>query len=152
VAVALGLVLLLAGCGKAGKIYGSVDHDGIWQDGYIGGFPSNGYFGTYYEVPAGTYDLYWRLYDGSSTYYPDSVSYWHSTYTVEADGGKLFFANGDDRYFDLYLGYTAIYKGGSVKSAAQTWTQDGLRITVGAASRVPASELAGKARSYFRAR
>jgi hypothetical protein len=155
-ALALAAVLSLAGCGKPGKIYGAAGHDGTWIDGALGGFPSSGYFGVYYEIRAGTYDLYWQLFDGSN-YWPAYSYYWHATYTVEADGGKLFFVDGKDHYFTLYLGYDALYKGGDVKSAqapkgSQTWTQDGLRITVGEPTRVSAAEFPAAGESQFRDR
>ena len=132
--------LLVVSCGKNGSIYGSLDADGT-PYGYVGGFPSSISPNVYYKVSEGTYEIaYYVFYLGA--YYP-AAGYYYSTYTVTANKGS-FLSDGKDSYFDLYLGYDGLYKYGDVRSVptrqdpskaaprlgTQSWTQDGLLITV----------------------
>jgi len=130
----LGAALLAAGCGKNGSIYGAVGADGT-PFGYVGGFPSTISPNVYYKVSEGTYEVQYYVYYAGN-YYPAS-GYYYSTYTVTANKGSLL-SDGKDSYFELYLGYDGLYKLGEVRSAGaatprlgtQSWTQDGLLITV----------------------
>jgi len=132
--------LLAVSCGKDGGIYGALNADGV-PYGYVGGFPASISPNVYYKISEGTYEVaYYVFYLGA--YYP-ATGYYYSTYTVTADKGS-FLSDGKDKYFDLYLGYDGLYKSGEVRSAAtppdptkttprlgtQSWTQDGLLITV----------------------
>jgi hypothetical protein len=159
---AIGLSLLIAfslsGCdvlmGKDGVIYGEYNHPVSFYYFSLGGFPMT-YLSqyTYYQIAEGSYDVYYTLDTGSGYYYPGGVGgtggtdpsyYWHSTYSVTANKGALF-TDGQDKYFDLYLGYYGMSKSGDVKSivnptskgpsigsgiGTSTWTQGGLTITI----------------------
>ncbi len=150
----LGAVLFAASCGKDGNIYGFVDWDGTLYASSIGGFPAGGYGNTYYQISPGTYKVYYTLWDGTY-YYPgwylgpafehDPNWVYDCTYSVEADKGSFPFVDGEDRYFGLYLAYEGMYKAGDVSSierpaqgsgsltpmlGTQSWTQNGLRVTV----------------------
>jgi hypothetical protein len=147
----LGVILLAAGCGMDGKIYGSVDWDYTRDWASIEGFPVSGYSNTYYEINPGTYNVYYTLVDDSGNYYPgiyygnDPSYYWQATYSVQADKGSFPMVDGMDRYFDLYLGWDGLYKYGAVSAietpaqgsgtkaprlGTQSWTANGLLITV----------------------
>jgi len=145
----LGVVLFAASCGKDGNIYGSLTWD-YWAFGSVGGFPppSTLLQNVDYQVSAGTYEVRYYIYDGF-LYWPGGTLspfyYWDSFYTVEVDKGSFPFVNGKDNYFSLYLSEGGMYKAGAVSSiqtpgqgsngviptpAPQTWTQNGLIITV----------------------
>jgi hypothetical protein len=121
----LGVGLFAASCGKDGSIYGAVDWEGALIYASIGGFPSNGYANTYYQITPGSYNVYYTLWDGFY-YYPgywlgpayqnDPSYYWICTYSVEADKGSFPLIDGKDRSFALYLAYDGMYKAGSVQS------------------------------------
>ena len=122
-------------CGKNGSIYGAVGADGT-PYGFVGGFPS-------YISPWGPMTKSAKEPTKSSTMCTTLVTttrgsgYYYSTYTVTANKGSLL-SDGKDSYFELYLGYDGLYKLGEVRSAGavtprsgtQSWTQDGLLITV----------------------
>jgi hypothetical protein len=152
VLLVLGVGLFTASCGKDGSVYGAVTWDYYLYYASLGGFPSSGSANIYYKVSPGTYNVYYTLDDG--TYYSpgwyvgypyDPSYYWQSTYTVEADKGSVPFINGEDLYFELYLSWSGLYKYGDVryigtpsqppksmepKPGTQSWTENGLRITV----------------------
>lgn len=149
VILVLATCLIVTSCGKSGSIYGSV----TWQYlayGTIGGFPpaSTIIAGDNYLVSAGTYQVQFYIFDGTY-YWPGGATSpteeWNASYTVTANPGSIPFVNGQDSYFSLYLTESGMVESGSVKSirtatqgsnsatptpAPQTWTQDGLTITV----------------------
>lgn len=152
----LGVGLFAASCGKDGSIYGEVTWDYTLYYASLGGFPSHGYASTYYTISAGTYNVYYTLqwWDGAAYEYSPGVWvsdpynpawYWKSTYTVEADKGSFPLVNGKDHYFSLYMSWDGMVKSGDVnyietpaqhskssspKLGTQSWTEDGLLITV----------------------
>jgi len=153
--VVTGVVLTAISCGKQGNIYGSVIWDPTDLFGYIdGGFPdlSTIVYATSYQTQAGTWNFAYQIYDGTTgVYYPGPTSafYYTGTYTVSANPGG-FFTNGSDNYFQFNCSYSGMVKSGSVAWASvapvappanaapalspqlqkQTWTQNGLQITV----------------------
>jgi hypothetical protein len=153
--ILLAVVFILAGCtGQAGRVFGNFDYDYSLYYGALGGFPPiTLYTNTYYQISPGDYAVYYTLYDsGTNTYYPgyyysaphDPSYYWYATYGVDANQGQLFWTNGNDKYFSLYLGYDGMYKSGTDRSALpspgstpsaprlgqKTWTDNGMTITV----------------------
>ena len=141
-----GAVLLATGCGKPGNIYGAVAWDGTAY-GVVGGFPGSIVPNAYYQVNEGTYEVDYYVYYGGA-YWPGGntsspTAYWYGYYTVTANKGSIL-SDGKDSYFQLYLGYDGMYKFGDVRNLApgqdptktpprlgtQSWTQDGLLITV----------------------
>jgi hypothetical protein len=144
----LGIVLFASSCGKDGNIYGSLTWDPVIT-GTIGGFPAGSLAPNVdYQVTAGTWEVKYYIFDGTH-YWPGGTTYidyyWDAFYTVAADKGSIPFVNGAASYFSLYLSEGGMYKAGSVKSienpdqdsngaiqtpAPQTWTQNGLIITV----------------------
>jgi hypothetical protein len=144
----LGMGLFAASCGKDGNIYGALAWD-YSATGTIGGFPSGGLAqNVEYQVSAGTYEIKYYIFDGTY-YWPGGYTtlsyYWDAFYTVTADKGSFPFVNGKDCSFSLYLSEGGVYKYGAVKSiqtpsqgsngvtpapAPQTWTQNGLIISV----------------------
>ncbi len=148
----LGVLLLLSSCGKDGNIYGDLTWDGYVYSASVGGFPSLVTSSTEYQISAGSYNVYYTLQDPISGYYypgyyesaPTDPSYYYSdTYTVSVNKGGIL-TNGADNYFSLYMSYGGLVKSGSVSYAApqgsskatapqlgtQSWTEDGLLITV----------------------
>ncbi len=149
VLLVVGASMLAASCGKDGSIYGSVTWD-YWAYGNVGGFPppSSIVPNAEYQVSAGTHEVIYYICDGTY-YWPGGTLapqfYWDCLYTVAADKGSFPLVNGQDSYFSLYLSMGGMYKAGSVNSiqtpaeesngtvpapAPQTWTQNGLIITV----------------------
>jgi hypothetical protein len=119
--IAVLIALSASGCnmlmGKDGVVYGKLTYDssyyieGIWTySGMSMGFPTSGTFGTYYKIAPGTYGFVYQLYDYYYYYgyYYDYSDYIYVTYTVKANEGKLF-TDGDDKYFELYLGWYNYY-------------------------------------------
>jgi hypothetical protein len=130
-------------CGQDGKIYGAVVCDDFWYLGSVGGFPGTFYEATYYEVSAGTYDVYYNLWDGAAYYPgPTSLFYFYATYSVEAEKGSFPLVDGEDRNFALYLSYFGMAKAGDVSAIkpqqrisipmtdTMTWTENGVRVKV----------------------
>ena len=118
--LSVAFIITFSGCtffsGSDGKIYGEYSFASGSTMSYfsLGGFPYGIiYTNTYYAITPGTYNVVYRiLYD--SLYYPgnsgtygngsaNSGYYWHATYTVKANSGSLFWKDGDDKYFRLYL-------------------------------------------------
>jgi hypothetical protein len=164
--VFVGLVLIVAltfaftGCGKDGKAYGSYD----WYGGVLtstvtttGGFPSGATYDKYYSFSEGSYYIYYYIYYGGAYYPPESSTYYYVSYNVKFEKGGLF-SDGDDKYFDIYLGLSGasvagLNRIGVAPSASQlasgeysqTYGNDSMVITLNAkkvdASEVPKDEL-----------
>jgi hypothetical protein len=146
----LGVALSAVSCGQPGKIYGDI----VWDPSTLyysigGGFPTSGLsYGASYLISAGSWTYKYYIYYGGY-YYPGGYSYpayyYTGTYTVAAESGSFPFVNGSDNYFELYCSYNGMVKSGAVSSippangsvptvtpqlGTQSWTQNGLRITV----------------------
>ena len=148
--ICIGLTAL--SCGKDGSIFGAVVWDYTLYYASIGGFPSSGTYGVYYKINPGTYNVYYTIYDGIY-YYPgywvgaggNSSYYWIASYSVTAEEGSFPLIDGEDKQFALWLAIDGMYKAGAVnyilspprdlqsmtpKLGTQSWTENGLRITV----------------------
>lgn len=148
----LGVVLSAVSCGQKGNIYGDV----VWDYNMIYVvYP--GLFNTYnlssgiaYQISEGTYNYkyqVWYYYNGYYYYYPGVNLAYAGTYTTTAEAGSFPFVNGKDNNFELYCSAYGMAKSGSgvssiappangsaptvtPKLGTQTWTENGLRITV----------------------
>lgn len=148
--VVLVVALTAVSCGQKGKVYGDLVWDyTLLYVSYSGLFSSPSY-GTVYQIPEGTYNYKYqnRYFDGYYYYYWPSVNTAYAgTYTVTAEPGGFPFTNGSDDYFELYASIYGFGKSGSgvssiappangsaptvtPKLGTQTWTENGLRITV----------------------
>jgi hypothetical protein len=100
---ALALVVGLTGCrGPDGAVFITFTHDiGLYAFGYDDpNIPSLAYSYTVYETAPGSYYAEWTYDDANPPYY-------YAFYDITAEEGGLFWAAGEDTFFELYMVFPA---------------------------------------------